>query len=104
MLFSGSSVVYCMRGCCLLRWSRNESMLQVFNFAKVSSTYLFHNDGGLVNKFSAFFSNLCINSSAAKPDVDAPMAKPSICLYSLPLKMEYVFFTHILNIEKFTES
>ena len=57
-----------------MRWLRKDYVWQVFSLANVSSTYLFHIVGWSVNMFKAFFSNLCMKSSAAKPDVDAPMA------------------------------
>ena len=74
LLFSGSSVVNLIRGCCWLRWLRNDSMWHVFSLAKVLFRYLFQRVGGSVNVLSVFFSNFCMNSSAAKPDVDASIA------------------------------
>ena len=43
-------------------------------------------------------SNHCMKSSAAKPDVEEPIAKPSTCLYSLPLNMKYIVCTHVSRV------
>ena len=48
-----------------------------FSFVNVSSTNLSHISGGVANDARAYFSKLPMKMFAAKPDVAAPMARPS---------------------------
>ena len=83
LLFFSTSVVNLSRLCWLFRCIRNASTAAILILHMVSSTYLFHSDGGSMKVASALVSSLTINNSAANPDDEAPW---------LSSQLEYIAF------------
>ena len=74
-----SSKVNLMLGCIEFRCSSKLSLLFFLMIVNVSSTYLFHKVGGVVDVLMAWISKSSINKLATNGLIGEPMAAPSVC-------------------------
>ena len=84
--FDSLSIVNCMQGSILFRWSWKESTRLEGSAVHVSSTYLLQNRGGVWKVDSASCSTSSITRFATTTDTGDPIAVPWICRFTLPSK------------------